>query len=585
MKPHSSTHHMLPSHGTAGIDLIALGAGKDPAVTDAASHAFASIMAQQLASSTETATNPVNSKVLDEAPTLEVDQSVEKHPDATELNLPMSVDMLGFHVAPSQMISSDLKTLPMETGINQVDGKLTEAGTPLVVDQLSTRLTSPTDIAQQVPPDVIRSQPQQSTMADAGVSKVNETTLPSNKGKTLDAQWQGTQLVKPLKQDETDDVSQMKSVASQGGMKDVPVATTSLLNENASTTANLDASRIEHATQAQPTEKFDENPLKQVPFTMPEKTSEVVRNDVALKMREAILAPQSPTPLDLTLSSLLVQVPDLPASTVETFGMRMRLPQAPKLGMQQPTFDQVANQTMSSQSGLPLAMATAISQPTDSTPSTLIADKSASVPVTSKEVVSDVKPLMDRPSDALPAWLQSNMLTPMTPAVAVAHESAVMHQRVGTAAFADEFVGQVNVWVKKASDTGAMTAELHLNPVEMGPVQIRIEIDGSNAQVSFVAQHLETRQAIEASMGALSNTLQEAGIQLSGSGVSDQSAQQQASSGFGSRGDDAPRPWQSPQQSAVVDTLIDAKKPFLDEVAPWERPRAGQNASGLDLYA
>jgi flagellar hook-length control protein FliK len=131
-----------------------------------------------------------------------------------------------------------------------------------------------------------------------------------------------------------------------------------------------------------------------------------------------------------------------------------------------------------------------------------------------------------------------------------------------------------------------MTAELHLNPADMGPVQVRIEMNGSSAQVNFVAQHWETRQIIEASFASLSNALQEAGIQLSGSGVSDQAPQQQASSGFGARGEDAPRPWQSPPspQRPAPDKpeLTDLE---MSNAASWSAPRAGQSASGLDLYA
>jgi flagellar hook-length control protein FliK len=137
---------------------------------------------------------------------------------------------------------------------------------------------------------------------------------------------------------------------------------------------------------------------------------------------------------------------------------------------------------------------------------------------------------------------------------------------------------KVGLWVTGAAQEGPMTAELRLNPAEMGPVHIRIELDGQTANVDFAAQALETRQAIEASLPMLSEALAQAGLSLSGGGVSDQpqqqawsQAQNQAS---GERG----------AGRARTDGLagLNPQEPSGPQSSPRiPRGRAG----GLDLYA
>ena len=84
--------------------------------------------------------------------------------------------------------------------------------------------------------------------------------------------------------------------------------------------------------------------------------------------------------------------------------------------------------------------------------------------------------------------------------------------------FADELADKVRMFVSKVQDDGPMTAELHLNPAEMGPINVRIAVDGQNAQVDFAAAAQETRKAIEASLAQLSSALDEVGLSLTGGG-------------------------------------------------------------------
>ncbi|MGE5452249.1 MAG: flagellar hook-length control protein FliK [Acidobacteriota bacterium] len=107
------------------------------------------------------------------------------------------------------------------------------------------------------------------------------------------------------------------------------------------------------------------------------------------------------------------------------------------------------------------------------------------------------------------------------------HVSETLNTPMASPQFADELAEKVSLFVKASAVDGPMTAELHLNPAEMGPINIKIAVDGQNAQVDFAAAALETRKAIEASMPMLSQALDEVGLSLTGGAVSAQTSQQQ----------------------------------------------------------
>lgn len=113
------------------------------------------------------------------------------------------------------------------------------------------------------------------------------------------------------------------------------------------------------------------------------------------------------------------------------------------------------------------------------------------------------------------------------------HVSETLSTPVTSPQFADELADKVRMFVSKVQDDGPMTAELHLNPAEMGPINVRIAVDGQNAQVDFAAAAQETRKAIEASLAQLSSALDEVGLSLTGGGVSSQTPQQSFGQSFG----------------------------------------------------
>ncbi len=158
------------------------------------------------------------------------------------------------------------------------------------------------------------------------------------------------------------------------------------------------------------------------------------------------------------------------------------------------------------------------------------------------------------------------------------HETATLSAPVGSDTFAQALSDQLSMWVKSAPNDGPMTAELHLNPAELGPIHVKISLEGSDAQVDFAAAAVETRQALQASMEQLSTAMLEAGLNLKGGDVSAQTSQQGFQQAFGqgepgSRGEGAGRSGERAEGA-------DAPMPGRAVAAP----RPGR-AGGLDLYA
>lgn len=88
-----------------------------------------------------------------------------------------------------------------------------------------------------------------------------------------------------------------------------------------------------------------------------------------------------------------------------------------------------------------------------------------------------------------------------------------------------EFAPALGLTISTLAANGVQEARLQLHPAELGPITVQIALDGSGARVDFQADVAQTRQAIEASLPALAGALREAGLTLTGGGVSQQSPQ------------------------------------------------------------
>jgi flagellar hook-length control protein FliK len=143
----------------------------------------------------------------------------------------------------------------------------------------------------------------------------------------------------------------------------------------------------------------------------------------------------------------------------------------------------------------------------------------ASLPVVASEP-KDALPLS--PPTTASALAQPAFAAAMT-ATTTPNTAATLPAPIDAPAFAPSLATQVRWW----ANDGVQQAQLLLNPAEMGPVAVKIVLDGREARIDFSADHAATRSAIEAALPVLAAALDDGGLKLCGGGVHDGSAQRQ----------------------------------------------------------
>ncbi|MFA5627380.1 MAG: flagellar hook-length control protein FliK [Thiohalomonadaceae bacterium] len=102
----------------------------------------------------------------------------------------------------------------------------------------------------------------------------------------------------------------------------------------------------------------------------------------------------------------------------------------------------------------------------------------------------------------------------------------------------DQAMSERVVWMARQ---GIKEAQIQLNPRHLGPIEVHVSVNKDQATVNFVAHHTITREALESAMPRLREMLQDSGLDLAQSDVSQQQQQQandQTVRDFsGSRGD------------------------------------------------
>ncbi len=99
-----------------------------------------------------------------------------------------------------------------------------------------------------------------------------------------------------------------------------------------------------------------------------------------------------------------------------------------------------------------------------------------------------------------------------------------IHSSVGTHQWANEVGNQLSLMVAHK----VQSASLQLTPDNLGPVQVKIEVNNNQASVWFSADHPDTRTALEQSLPHLRELFASQGMSLMDAGVFSQSQQQQA---------------------------------------------------------
>lgn len=118
---------------------------------------------------------------------------------------------------------------------------------------------------------------------------------------------------------------------------------------------------------------------------------------------------------------------------------------------------------------------------------------------------------------AAPVNIAAQAQAPLQKAQAAATQMADrLAPRVGSSGW-DQALGQKVVWMVAGSQ---QSASLTLNPPDLGPLQVVLNVSNNQATANFTAAQPEVRQALENAMPKLRDMLGEAGIQLGQANVS-----------------------------------------------------------------
>lgn len=138
-------------------------------------------------------------------------------------------------------------------------------------------------------------------------------------------------------------------------------------------------------------------------------------------------------------------------------------------------------------------------------------------------------PELARPGGAADLSTQASPMPPLG-SVAAPVPSAFSTAQVTTApTFAEtslparwdtpEFLPALSRQIAFFARDGVEHARVHLNPTEMGPIQVQLALDGTQVRLDLSAEAAATRQLLEQSLPQLASSLREGGFTLAGGGV------------------------------------------------------------------
>jgi len=116
----------------------------------------------------------------------------------------------------------------------------------------------------------------------------------------------------------------------------------------------------------------------------------------------------------------------------------------------------------------------------------------------------------------------------------------------------DQALGERIQWMANHKLQGA---QIKLNPANLGPMEVRIQVQNEQASIQFTSAHGVVREALEAALPRLRDMFDASGVELVDVDVSGQSfAEQQRTTGEGGA-----TAWQGagPEQDAVLETVLD----------------------------
>lgn len=106
---------------------------------------------------------------------------------------------------------------------------------------------------------------------------------------------------------------------------------------------------------------------------------------------------------------------------------------------------------------------------------------------------------------------------------------------VGSSGWSDEFSQKIS-WMSTQKN---QVAELHLNPPDLGPLDVVLKVSDNQATALFTSPHGAVREAVESALPKLREMLADNGITLGNATVSDQPPRDREAQGFMGQGSGA----------------------------------------------
>ncbi len=153
------------------------------------------------------------------------------------------------------------------------------------------------------------------------------------------------------------------------------------------------------------------------------------------------------------------------------------------------------------------------------------------------------------------------LLSPTAPA-----SYTLAHAGISAAPWQPQFAEQLAQRVLMFTAQRVQVAELALNPADLGPVSVSIEVRGTETTLAFGAAHAATRAAIEEALPRLREMLSGHGLQLANASVGDQPR----------------RAWSGPQPRSAT-TLRVEHAAGLDAVGRAATPAVGRAVRLIDV--
>ena len=191
--------------------------------------------------------------------------------------------------------------------------------------------------------------------------------------------------------------------------------------------------------------------------------------------------------------------------------------------------------------------------------------EAANAPGAPANIAADAQAQLPTGQD-LASALNANALAGQQTAASQTHGATDIATPLHSSNWTQDFSQKI-VWLAKNDQ---QTAQININPPQLGPLQITLQINGDQASAVFASPHAEVRQAIENSLPQLKEMLAGAGINLGQADVGANMAQQnreaptQSANGHRSTGENAILPGIGNVADSTTSTPVQRGRGMVD---------------------